>query len=87
LNGQWRFALNGPAEAFHQSGFDDSKWASIKVPTNGRKRLDDQDCGKIRPPANTETKRKAKRKVCPLNFPKNVLDILDFVWDTYGCLW
>ena len=34
LNGQWRFTLNGPKDAFHRAGFDDSKWASIKVPAN-----------------------------------------------------
>ncbi|MCD6392189.1 MAG: beta galactosidase jelly roll domain-containing protein [Planctomycetes bacterium] len=34
LNGQWRFTLNGPKDVFHRAGFDDSKWASIKVPAN-----------------------------------------------------
>ncbi len=34
LNGQWRFALNGPTDTFHRFGFDDSDWASIQVPSN-----------------------------------------------------
>src|SRR6056297_2451566 len=34
LNGAWNFKLDGPAEEFFKSSFDDSGWDKITVPGN-----------------------------------------------------
>ncbi|MCD6287481.1 MAG: DUF4981 domain-containing protein, partial [Candidatus Hydrogenedentes bacterium] len=34
LNGRWRFIMDGPANEFYRTGFDDSTWKFITVPGN-----------------------------------------------------